>query len=275
MSSSALVKHYMTKKVITVTPDAKIEDVIDLMKTTKHDGFPVVYDSKVLGMITAFDLLLKSWEIAVKTIMSKNVVVADQDMNIDDAARVMFRMGISRLPVINKKDQLVGIITNTDILRSHIERSSPMKIKYLKETLEQLYNVNTKIIRMKVPIKELKPTQNKIYADELQGRMYELQRGLAEPTIVAKTGNRFILVDGHHRVVAAKQLGYNNIDSYVIELEKDIKLGLEKTAEQSGIFTLGDIEIIDDAQHPLIALTKSLKSRTLKQMKSEQENIEK
>jgi len=106
--------------------------------------------------------------------------------------------------------------------------------------------------------------QNKIYADELQGRTYELKRGLAEPTIVAKTGNRYVLVDGHHRTVAALNLGYDEIDSYVIELDQDIKLGLEKTADKEGIYTFDDIEIIDDAQHPLIAVTDSLRKESKK-----------
>ncbi len=259
MSSSTLVKDYMTKEVISVTPETPNEEVIKLMKTTGHDGFPVKTNGEVIGIVTAFDLLLKPWENKVKDIMSTDIVIADQDMSLNDASRVMFRMGISRLPVIDKDGELVGIITNTDIVRSHIERSTPMKVNYFKKTLEQLYGVKTKLLRMKVPTEKLRPTQGKIYADELQGRTYELKRGLAEPTITVKSGDRYVLVDGHHRTVAASRLGYKEIDSYVIELEKDIKLGLEKTADTEGIFTLEDIKIIDDAQHPLIAITRSLR----------------
>ena len=77
--------------------------------------------------------------------MSTDIVVAEQEMSINDAARVMFRMGISRFPVINKECKLVGIITNTDIVRSHIERSTPTKVNYFKRTLEQLYGIKTKV----------------------------------------------------------------------------------------------------------------------------------
>jgi len=264
MSNTAFVKHYMTRDVITVTPDTTIEEITRLMYETKHDGFPVVLNGEIIGMITSFDLLLKSPDTVVSEVMSDDLVVTQKDVAIDDAARVMFRLGVSKLPVINKKGKLVGIITNTDIIRSHIERSTPLKVNYLNETLGQLYNVKTRILRMKVPIDKLKPTQNKIYADELQGREHELKKGLAEPAIVVETGDRFILVDGHHRTVAACNLGHKEIDSYVIQLKKDIKLGLEKTAERSGISSLKDIEIIDDAQHPLIALTESLKKRRVK-----------
>ena len=259
MSSKALVKDYMTRDVITVKPETPNGEIIQLMKDSGHDGFPVKENGAVIGMVTAFDLLLKPWVDTVREIMSTDVVVAEQDMSINDAARVMFRMGISRLPVIDKKGVLVGIITNTDIVRSHIERSTPMKVNYFKKTLEQLYHIKTEIKRMKVPTERLRPTQNKVYADELQGRTYELKRGLAEPTIVVKTGDRFVLVDGHHRTVAARKLGCKEIDSYVIDLNQDLKLGMEKTADLNGIFSLEDIEIIDDAQHPLIAITSSLR----------------
>ena len=259
MSSSALVKDYMTRNVITVTPETPNDKVIELMKRTGHDGFPVKSNGEVIGIVTAFDLLLKEWVPEVRGIMSTDVVVADHEMPINDASRVMFRMGISRLPVVDKQGKLVGILTNTDIVRSHIERSTPMKVKNFKKTLEDLYNIKTRIVRMKVPIKELRPTQDRIYADELQGRTYELKRGLAEPTIVVKVGKRFVLVDGHHRTVAARKLGYNEIDAYVIQINEDMKLGLEKTADKDGIFSFEDIKIIDDAQHPLIALTESMK----------------
>lgn len=259
MSSTALVKDYMTKKVITVTPDTPAGEVLELMQLTGHDGFPVKTNGEVIGMVTAFDLLLKPWADYVEGIMTTDIVVADKEMSINDAARVMFRMGISRMPVMNKEGKLVGIITNTDIVRSHIERSTPTKVKYFKQTLEQLYGIDTKLERMKINIKNLRPTQNKIFADELQGRTYEIERGLAEPTIVVKVGGRYVLVDGHHRTVAALKLGHKDIDSYVIDIPDDIKLGIEKTADKEGIYTYDDIEVIDDAQHPLIAITGALK----------------
>ncbi|KZX16711.1 inosine-5'-monophosphate dehydrogenase [Methanobrevibacter cuticularis] len=260
MSSKSLVRNYMTKEVISVKPDTLNEEVIKLMKETGHDGFPVINDDEnIVGIVTAFDLLLKEWEDLVKDIMSTDVVIARQDMSINDASRVMFRQGISRLPVVGENGMLKGIITNTDMVRSHIERSTPTKVNYFKKTLEQLYGIKTSLKRMEVSTDDLRPTQDKVYADELQGRTYELKRGLAEPAIVVKTGNRWILVDGHHRAVAARNLGCNSIDSYVIDLKKDLELGMEKTADKSGIHTFDDIEIIDDAQHPLIAITESLK----------------
>lgn len=259
----SFVKDYMTKNVITVKPETPNIDVIKIMKKTKHDGFPVINDDRVtVGIVTASDLLLKDWVDGdtINKIMSTEVIVVNENMSINDASRVMFRHGVSRLPVVDNNRRAVGIITNTDMVRSHIERSTPTKVNSFRKTMEQLYNIKTKLLREKVPVDKIRPTQDRVYADELLGRQYELERGLAEPTIVVKTGNRYILVDGHHRAVACAKIGLKEIDSYVIDLQKDISLGMEKTAEKQGIKTFKDIEIIDDDQHPLMALTETIKS---------------
>ena len=261
----SFVKDYMTKNVISVSPDTETDKIIDLMKESHHNSYPVVdNNNKLVGMVTAFDIVAKEWAETVSGIMSTKLVVANQDLSINDASRVMFRRGISRMPVVDKDGALVGIITNTDMVRSHIERSTPTKVEYFKKTMEQLYGIKTTLKHMPVETNKLRPTQDKVYADELEGRAYELEKGLAEPAIVVKSGNRWILVDGHHRAVASAQKGYETVDSYVVDLGQDIKLGMEKTADKAGIKTFDDIEIIDDDQHPLIALTESLQDQESK-----------
>ena len=258
------VNDYMTKNVISVSPETKTEEIINLMRESHHNSYPVVDNGKLVGMVTAFDIVSKEWADTVKDLMSTKLVVANQELSINDASRVMFRRGISRMPVVDKNGALVGIITNTDMVRSHIERSTPNKVEYFKKTMEQLYGIKTTLKHMPVETSKLRPTQDKVYADELEGRAYELEKGLAEPAIVVKTGERWILVDGHHRAVASKQKGYKTVDSYVVDLGQDIKLGMEKTADKAGIRTFEDIEIIDDDKHPLIALTESIQDQASK-----------
>lgn len=260
----SFVKDYMTKNVISVSPSTKTNDVINLMRESHHNSYPVVKDDKLVGMVTAFDIIAKEHCDIVEGIMTTSLVVANQDLTINDASRVMFRRGISRMPVVDENGKLVGIITNTDMVRSHIERSTPNKVEYFKRTLEQLYGIHTTLKHMDVETNKLRPTQDRVYADELEGRAYELEKGLAEPAIVVKTGDRWILVDGHHRAVASAQRGYQTVDSYVIDLGQDIKLGMEKTADKAGIRTFDDIEIIDDDKHPLIALTESMQNQESK-----------
>ncbi len=259
MASHLKVKDYMTEEVDTVSPEDTVRDVIQLIRRTGHDGFPVVRNNRVIGYISAADMLEKDLDEKVYNIMSRDVLVADTEMDMNDVARVLFRSGKSKLPVMDSNKHLRGIITNSDIIRSHIERTSPQKVWTLKKTLEAIHNIHVDVIRESVNIDELVPTQPKIYADELDGRIYELKKGLAEPIVVIKKSNKLILVDGHHRVIAAKKLGIKSMDAYVIPLSDDVHLGMEKTAATSGLHTLSDIKILDYAKHPLIEITKRLK----------------
>ena len=97
------------------------------------------------------------------------------------------------------------------------------------------------------------PTQKEVYLDELAGRQYELKRGLNEPLIMIKRRNGYLLVDGHHRVMAAKELGYKTLKATVlVPNDLDVKLGLEKTAERWGLKSLEDVMIKNDGKHPFM-----------------------
>jgi len=240
------VKNYMSLNVITVSPEQTIEEVFKTMRETAHDGFPVVERGNLIGIITSRDMILRRGGKKVRDVMSKEVAVTFPGTNLTDAARVMFRSGFSRLPVVDENKKLIGIITNADVIRSHIERVTPDKIKKLTESLERLYSVKTIVRLTKVKISELIPTQNRILPDEFRGREYELKRGLAEPIVVIKSGERMILVDGHHRALAALKIGIEDVTAYVIVLSKDIELGLEKTAKAMGLKSMEDITVGED-----------------------------
>lgn len=248
MAQELKVKNYMSPNVITVSPKQTIEEVFKIMQETTHDGFPVVEGGNLIGIVTSRDIILRRGGKKVREVMSKDVVVTFPETNLIDAARVMFRRGFSRLPVVDENKKLVGIITNTDVIRSHIERATPDKVRKLTESLEKLYSVKTIVRLAKVKISELLPTQNRIQPDEFRGREYELKRGLAEPIVVIKSGERMVLVDGHHRALAAMKMGVEEISAYVIVLSKDIELGLEKTARAMGLKSIGDIKMGEDAE---------------------------
>jgi IMP dehydrogenase len=249
------VRSYMTPNVITVSPDQRLETVVDLIKKTGHDSFPVVDRKKLIGIITARDLIFNKENVA--DAMSKRVVVTYPETRLIDAARVMFREGFSKLPVIDEEKRPIGIITNMDILRSHIERATPEKVKMLTRYLENLYRITTVIGDSKVEIRKLRPTQNKISPDELRGREYELKRGLAEPIVVIKVGDRNLLVDGHHRALAAHRMGTKILAAYVIHIKEDIKLGIEKTADKMDIHSLDDIKETEDTFKEIAEIIES------------------
>ena len=255
------VRDYMTYDVVTVTISGTVKNVIENIQKTNHDGFPVIDGETVVGYVSARDLLFAQPATPVHEVMSTDLIVADPDMDINDAARVIFRSGIQKLPVVDEKNNLLGIISNSDVIRSQIEHVSPEKVFNFMNTLKKLYGVDPSLNRGTLPVKDLIPTQSKIYEDELEGRIYEIKKGLAEPIIVVRRPGKIILVDGHHRAVAAKRMGITALDSYIIEIKDDIELGMERTARAMNLKNLDDIQILDYARHPLVAITHRLVKR--------------
>ena len=130
-----------------------------------------------------------------------------------------------------------------------------MAVATVSATIERLHGIKPHLSRGPVQVSTLLPTQSRIYMDELEGRIYEIKKGLAEPVIVIQKPHQHILVDGHHRAVAASRLGIKILDAYIIVIQEDFELGLERTARAMDLKTISDIQIMDYARHPLIAGT--------------------
>jgi len=259
MPGTATVKEYMTRDVATASPTDTVGEVARrIVESDGHNGFPVSETRKVEGFVTASDLLLADDDALVFTVMTEDLIVAHPDMNVDDAARVILRSGIRKLPVVDDAGNLVGIISNTDVIRSQIERATPEKVGKLMRTLEQIHGITVHEERDTVELADLIPTQARVYADELEGRQYELERGLAEPLVVIDNAGTLLLADGHHRVMAADRIDMEEMDAYVIVVDDPVQLGMERTAEKEGLRSIQDIEVVDYARHPLVETTRRL-----------------
>ena len=247
----------MTVDVVTVSPSDPVIDVARRIKESEQpSGFPVTDGDHIEGFVTASDLLLVNDDDTVGSVMSTDVLVGHPDMDLDDASRVMLRSGNARLPVVDTAGDLVGIISNADILRSQIERTTPGKVAELEETIEEVHGVETSRERRDVSLAALQPTQTRVYADELEGRKYELKRGLAEPLVAIDNDGELLLANGHHRTTAAQELDIEEMKAYVIVTSEPVELELAKTAERDDLDSIDDITIVDYAQHPLVEATE-------------------
>jgi len=256
---TARVKDYMTRDVATVSPDATVREVARrIAESDGHNGFPVCDGRRVEGFVSARDLLLVAEDEPIFKVMSDELIVAHPEMRLTDAARVILRSGIQKLPVVDDAGNLVGIISNADVIRSQIERATPEKVGKLMRTLESIHDIEVREERRQVQLADLVPTQGKVYADELEGRSYELERGLAEPLVVIDNAGTLLLADGHHRVLAAQRLGIEEMDAYVIVIDARADLGMEKTARKENLEHIDDITVVDYARHPLVETTERL-----------------
>jgi acetoin utilization protein AcuB len=133
-----LVKDWMTKEPIVVTPKTSVEQAIRIIRENHVRHLPVVkQDDKLVGIVTQTDLLqaspspatsLSIWEInfllakmQVRDAMTEQVIVVEDDCPLEEAALVMAERKIGCLPVVRGK-RLVGIITETDLFNIFTEQ---------------------------------------------------------------------------------------------------------------------------------------------------------
>jgi len=118
------VKDIMTTDVLVVGDSANVSDAIEFMKEKRVRSLIVERhsDKDSYGIVTTSDIVFKTVGkktnlklVKIKEIMTKPVVYISPDSSIEEAADVMANFKITHLPVIDK-NQLVGIISNIDIL---------------------------------------------------------------------------------------------------------------------------------------------------------------
>ena len=110
---------------ITIKSNASIQEAIELMKINSIRHLPVISEKKQLkGLITLADLkqgLIPSMvaDLTLVDLMIKNPITVNSEDDIETAAQIIYKKKISGMPVV-KNHKLVGIITETDILRAFI-----------------------------------------------------------------------------------------------------------------------------------------------------------
>ena len=217
------VREYMVLEVEHLERTTTVGEAIDRLTKSRHHGFPVTdAENRLVGFVSAKELLrnVNRRDRPLAEIIRPGTIRATPEMPIDDVARIMFRYGLRDLPITDADRHLVGVISNLDIVRSHFERASPAKAETLRTLLSERYQLSFSFRRGLVPIATLRPTQWKVYEDELEGRRYELERGFAEPVLVVQKGDQWILVDGHHRALAAQEMGLQQLQAFILTCDK-------------------------------------------------------
>jgi CBS domain-containing protein len=263
------IRDYMVLEVEHIDRTAPIREAIARLSKSRHHGLPVTDKAgKLVGFVSAKELLRHAAEgdQPLSSIIRPGTITASAETALDDAARIMFRYGLRDLPIIDENGRLCGVLSNLDIVRSHFERASPAKADTLRTLLSERYHIPFSIHRGLVPIERLTPTQWKVFEDELEGRRYELERGFAEPVLVVQKGEAWILVDGHHRALAAREMGLAQLQAFVLTCDRPEEFarqetGFERLAHEHHLRTVDDIEIDRSTHHPLLEVTTQLLRR--------------
>ena len=128
------VSNFMTQKVLTAHPNDGIRHTFFRMREDDVRHFPVIDDdNKLVGIISDRDLRRPEWvdeapdlshiynldnDLTVKDLMSTNLVVAHTYESLHKVTKVLIEHRYGALPVLNKEDELVGILSATDLLQA-------------------------------------------------------------------------------------------------------------------------------------------------------------
>ncbi|HOX37482.1 MAG TPA: CBS domain-containing protein [Candidatus Brocadiia bacterium] len=126
-----LVSDWMTRELVTVAPETEVSEALELMLYKGIRRLPVVRDRELLGFITLGDIReaeggkssFVDWDsmdetatMPVSRIMSSKPYQISPDATLEDAAQMMRETKVGSLPVVDSFGNLVGIITQADMM---------------------------------------------------------------------------------------------------------------------------------------------------------------
>ena len=118
------VGDFMTKRVRAVTEKMSISKIARIMSRFKIGSVVVMRNKTPSGIITDTDIVRKvvaknrnADKIRASDIMTKSVITVSPNTSLRDSAYIMANHKVKRLPVIDKERGLVGIVTETDVVR--------------------------------------------------------------------------------------------------------------------------------------------------------------
>ncbi len=113
------VEEVMSTDLIVGYVPGTVKSALNLLAKHNVSGMPILKKDtkKVVGVLTRTDIFKNADEEQLALIMSKEVHSVTNDQDIKDAAKLLLEKRIHGLPVVNKKKNLVGIISPKDILK--------------------------------------------------------------------------------------------------------------------------------------------------------------
>ena len=136
---SLRIEDVMVKEVITIDEASTVKQAANTMNKYEIGCLIVTRNRKAVGILTERYLLKRvvsqgksATRTKVSTVMSKPIIVVEPDMDLEEAARLMFKLKVKKLPVVDR-GRLVGLVTLTDIARFQ-----PQMIRLLKKLSKKM-----------------------------------------------------------------------------------------------------------------------------------------
>ena len=104
------------RDVVTVGPDATVEELLKLMEEHNVKGFPVVeQDDRLVGIVTWRDVRLAESSLKVRDVMTEEVITGTEETGLEEAMKILHEHRIEKLPIVDDQRRVRGLITMKDI----------------------------------------------------------------------------------------------------------------------------------------------------------------
>ena len=123
MHENRTLREVMTSDPTTVEPGTSIQDAARVMKREDVGSLPIVEGGRLTGIVTDRDIAIRAvaedrTDVTVGEIASKDIVSIDPQQDLDEAARLMAKHQLRRLPVCEEDGRLVGIVAQADLAQA-------------------------------------------------------------------------------------------------------------------------------------------------------------
>ncbi len=136
-----LARDWMTRRLVTLSPEASVAEALTLCRERRIRHIPILEERHLVGIVSDRDLrdaspalgdaerLLALQEIRVGDVMTQEVSTADPRDSIENVAQEMYELKIGSLPVVAEEpmvdeglavaeEELLGIVTSSDVMRA-------------------------------------------------------------------------------------------------------------------------------------------------------------
>jgi CBS domain-containing protein len=110
------VGEIMTKNVLTARPDQLVLEVVQALAKNRITGLPVVDEkNRLIGVVSESDIIGKAGE-TVAEIMTHGAWTVTEETPLGEAAEILLRRRVRRVPVIREDNELVGLVSRGDLI---------------------------------------------------------------------------------------------------------------------------------------------------------------
>jgi CBS domain-containing protein len=133
------ISEVMTRDVQTVRPDQPVQEAASFMLSADAGSIPVSDGGRLVGMITDRDIAVRGVakgygpDTPVRELMTDEIICVREDDDVDDVASKMSQAQVRRLPVVDSREQLCGIVSLGDLSRQADEDSAAEALQGVSE----------------------------------------------------------------------------------------------------------------------------------------------